>query len=631
MFRRVFSRTPLVAFSAIIILISFSICAQDNKPAVGSTVPDIDTFMRIGYAKWPALAEATGALYFVSELSGVSQLYRILEDGWPYQLTVIDDGISFYALSYAGDKAIIGSSIGGSEDDQLYLLDTRSGNIEKITDNPQIDHGSIYWKKDGSGFYFRANLDNPKDFKIYYHDLISGQNRKIFDLPGTNSIADLSADEKYMMVDHIRTNVSNELYWLDLQNGKFDKITPDSGEVQYDYPYIMADNEIVYLTADVNKQGLPLIAKLNMADKRLEFIDPATKWPVDELRLSKNRKYMGWLMNIDGYSDLRLWDMEKNRPLPSPPLKGVIVSLSLSDDGCALFQFNSPVMAPDIWLWDWRTPELRKITHSTYAGIDPSIFIEPVAVKYKSFDSLEIPALLYLPPNYDGQPVPFIVHIHGGPEEQFRPYFQRNFNYFLQNGYGIFAPNIRGSAGYGRDYLNLDNYKNRFNSIKDIKAGVDFLTTNKYAKPGSIGIRGASYGGFAVLAGITEYPDIFAAAVDESGIANFVTFLTNTKDYRRALRESEYGPLTDESFLQSISPINKASSIKTPLLVIHGINDSRVPISEARQIIRAVQEHGGLVDSLIFPNEGHTVTKLANRLSLYRRTVEFFDMYLKKD
>jgi len=222
------------------------------------------------------------------------------------------------------------------------------------------------------------------------------------------------------------------------------------------------------------------------------------------------------------------------------------------------------------------------------------------------------------------------VHVHGGPESQFRPYLQRHFQYLLLNGYGVIAPNIRGSDGYGKEYLAMDNYKKRLNSIKDIKSGVDYLIKKGYSKTGMIGIKGASYGGYAVLASITEYPDLFSAAINQVGIANYVSFLENTRSYRRHIREAEYGPLTDPEFLQSISPIHKADKIKTPLLVIHGENDPRVPIGEARQIIKAVHNNGGIVDSLIFPDEGHGVSKLSNRLQVYRKMVEFFDANLKK-
>jgi dipeptidyl aminopeptidase/acylaminoacyl peptidase len=200
----------------------------------------------------------------------------------------------------------------------------------------------------------------------------------------------------------------------------------------------------------------------------------------------------------------------------------------------------------------------------------------------------------------------------------------------MLNGYGIIAPNPRGSSGYGSKYMSLDNYKNRQNSLKDYKAAVEYLISNGYTKNGMIAIRGGSYGGYVVMGMITEYPTLFSAAIDVVGIVNFKTFLENTAPYRRALREAEYGPLSDPEFLASISPIHKAHTIKTPLLVIHGENDPRVPVGEARQIIAAVQSNGGIVDSLIFPDEGHGASKRVNIIAEYRKQVEFLDKHLKK-
>jgi dipeptidyl aminopeptidase/acylaminoacyl peptidase len=250
-------------------------------------------------------------------------------------------------------------------------------------------------------------------------------------------------------------------------------------------------------------------------------------------------------------------------------------------------------------------------------------------IHYKSFDGTEIPAFLYLPARRTQGPIPFIIDVHGGPEGQFRPYFNRHFQYLLLNGYGLLAPNVRGSSGYGRDYLDADNYKNRLDSVRDLAWGVKHLISEGLTTADQVGVKGASYGGYMTLAALTEYPELFAAGIDEIGISNFETFLQNTASYRRDLRASEYGPPEDVEFLRSISPIHKVDRITGALLVVHGENDPRVPVSEARQILSALSDRGAPVDSLIFPDEGHGISKLSNRLVFYRRMVEFFDKYLK--
>jgi len=595
-------------------------------------IPDISTFLEIGSSGSPGFSNSLGQFFFTSsKMSGANQLYRINDEGWPYQLTFFDDGIDGYNLSHDGSQAIIRASRGGSEQSQLYLLDAKTGRIDQLTDNPEVQYGSITWDNKNEGYYYRSNIENGRDFKLYYHNLGDGSDKIVFDMEGANYIAELSYDGRHMIIYHLFSNANDDLYMLDLESGKYDLLTPHEGDVFYDYPTLMPDNKTLYLTCNDNKLGIHKRARLDTQTKKIEYLDPESDWIVEDMGFSYDRRYMYWLVNEDGYSSGYLWDMKNNRPLDSPPVKGLLGSPKMLDDGRLMFDFTSPSRPQDIWLWDWRVPELKKLTHAVYAGIDRNIFVEPTLIKYKSFDGLEIPAFLYLPPDYDGQPIPFIFHIHGGPESQFRPTFLRHFQYLALNGYGILAPNIRGSSGYGKEYQSLDDYKNRMNSIKDIKAAAEYLMKEGYTQKGMIGIKGGSYGGYAVLASITEYPDLFSAAVDDVGIANFVSFLNNTKAYRRHLREAEYGPLTDEEFLKSVSPIHKADQIKTPLLVIHGENDPRVPVDEARQIIKAIQNNGGVVDSMFFADEGHGIGKRKNIMPLYRYMVKFFDQYLKKD
>jgi len=251
-------------------------------------------------------------------------------------------------------------------------------------------------------------------------------------------------------------------------------------------------------------------------------------------------------------------------------------------------------------------------------------------VRYTSFDGVEIPAFLYLPPDFrPGKPVPFVIHMHGGPESQFQPGFVRHFQFLLLSGYGILAPNVRGSTGYGKAYVDKDNYKNRLDSVKDLKAGADFLIKEGYSAPGMLAVKGASYGGYMTLAAITEYPSLFSAAVDEVGIANFVTFLENTGPWRRHLREAEYGSLeNDRDFLAEISPINKVEKIRAPLLVIHGANDPRVPIGEAEQMVARLRALGRTVEFIRLEDEGHQIAKMKNKLTVFPTAVRFLREHL---
>ncbi len=633
----------LISCSIILTLLTASILAQQTNevPSLlnkGKYVPDIGTFLQIG-ANSPAGYSWDGKdVYFRSSISGASQVYRLTDDAWPYQLTTFEDGIDFFTLSHNGSMAIVGASIGGSEQSQLYLTDPMSGRVIPLTDANDIQFGSVSWSADDSHVFFRSNEENGQDFFVYSLDVTKGTYEKIFGdssgVTGYNAIADISSDGQHMIIYNFTSNVNNDLYLLDLKTLEYQKLTDDDGDVSYYSPTLMPDGKTIWLTCNNNDDGITRMAKMTVGSPEVDFVDDGwvdPKWEIDGLSFSRDYKYMTALVNEDGFVRLKLREVESGKELPAPPLEGMVGGGYFDRDGNVLISYSGPTHAPDVWRWNPHSGELKQLTYAIYAGIDREIFNPPQLVKYTSFDGLEIPAFLYLPADYTpGTQIPFLISAHGGPESQFQPGFIRNFQYLMLHGYGILAPNPRGSSGYGREYLNLDNYKNRKHSLKDYKAGVEWLIENNYTAPGKLAIRGGSYGGYVVLGMITEYPELFSAAIDVVGIANFKTFLQNTKAYRRALRESEYGPLSDPDFLDSVSPIHKAHLIKTPLLVIHGENDPRVPVSEARQILEAVISNGGIADSLIFPDEGHGTSKRPNVITSYRKQIEFLNTHLGK-
>ena len=370
------------------------------------------------------------------------------------------------------------------------------------------------------------------------------------------------------------------------------------------------------------------------------------------------------------------------------PAKGVISSLEFSPDGKKLtFVFNSPQHPLDIWIYDLRDEKLTQVTKSSVSGIPRESFIEPELIKYKSFDGREISAWYYMPNSpvkminpskvsektknknqpskvnsndnnidtivkvaergrqqisFNGRSenfingtfingnIPVILSVHGGPEAQSRRSFSALNQYYLSRGYAILETNVRGSSGYGKTFSHLDDIEKREDSVKDLAYAVEWLKKDGNANPNKIAIMGGSYGGYMTLAAITLYPDLFAAAVDTVGIANWETFLKNTSGYRRTQREVEYGFLDKNlDFLKSVSPIYKADKIKTPLFIIHGKNDPRVPYTEAEQLVEKLKNRGVSVEYKLFDDEGHGISKLKNRLELYLQVADFLDKHLK--
>lgn len=602
--------------------------AGSGSPGDSLKVPSIETFMQIGSASNPQISKDGKTILFLSSMAGVTQVYLLTDSGWPYQLTAFADGIDFYRLSPKGSMAVVGASKGGSEQSDFFLFDLGSKVCTPLLENPQVRYVSPLWSQDEKVLYFSSNEENKKDFMVYRINLTDQNVSKIFEMGGWNSPVSISSDGSKVLIERYTTNMNNDLYLVDLARNETILLTPHQDDYLFQDAVLLPDCSKVYCISNMNPDGLKRIAKIDVATRKIEFLDDTTPWEVEEIEISPDGRYLAWVENIEGYGKLFLMDLSKKKRVRMPDLKGIVSDLWFSNDRL-LFTFTSSCQPPDVWSYQMRGGKLKKITFSTLAGIDPSLFVEPKLIHYPSFDGLSIPAFLYLPPDWDGKPIPFVIEAHGGPESQFRPSFIRHFHYLILNGYGVLAPNIRGSSGYGREYVKLDDYRKRKDSIMDIGAGVAWLIENGYATAGKIAIKGQSYGGYVTLASLAEFPHLFGAGIDHVGIANFVTFLRNTAEYRRALREAEYGPLWDEDFLRQISPISNVDKIEAPLLIVHGENDPRVPVDEARQMAEELTKRGRQVELLIFPDEGHGIAKLENRLVYYRRMVEFLDKHIK--
>jgi dipeptidyl aminopeptidase/acylaminoacyl peptidase len=620
--------------------------ARGGAVPVPADIPDVERFMQIGAATRPWLSPDGETLLFTSAMTGTTQLYQLLESGWPYQLTFFPNGLAGYNVDPGGRTIAATASVGGTERNQIYLIDVATGQTSRITTEDEVRFGLPVFSPDGRRIYFGANLENPKDVFVYEQDLGTGRRRIVYDQQGMNGVMDMAADGRHLLVWHANSSSDTDLFLVDLA-GTIVPLTLDTKESQYSAALFTRDAARIVAITDEGTDGTLRLAVIETGAggaPRLRFLFPRERspWSVEGMSISPDHRYLAWTSNEDGYGRLHLYDLDEARSLPVPELDGIVSLPALASGGRVAFAYSSPLRTTDIWTWDPRggdrwgragagagTDAPRQRTFSTYAGIDPDWFTPPELIRYRSFDGKEIPAFLYLPPGMGKDPVPFIIDVHGGPESQSRPFFNRHFQYLLLHGYGILMPNVRGSSGYGRDYAAADDYTRRMDSVRDLAWGVRYLLEHGLTRPGEVGVKGSSYGGYMTLAGMTEYPELFAAGIDEVGIANFETFFANTAEYRRELRSTEYGPTSDAAFLRSISPIHKVDRIQGALLVVHGENDPRVPVDEARQILRALVARRMPVDSLIFSDEGHGVSKLQNRLVLYRRMVEFFDQYLK--
>ncbi|WP_119066007.1 alpha/beta hydrolase family protein [Rubrobacter indicoceani] len=573
---------------------------------------------------------------FLTSITGVPQLWEVpVSGGWPEQLTFHEERVSDAEYSPAEDRIAFSMDVGGNERMQIFLLDRQTGVETDLTGDPDSIHYFGGFSHAGERIAYTATRRNGTDFDVYVQEVGKigdggpGEPRLVWRTEGYHSIAAWGHDDTYLVVSRHGSNLDNDLHRLDLGTGETEHLTPHRGEARFGAVNVSRDGRSAFVATDRDGEFLRL-ARLDLETLGLEYLTK-DDWDVEGVALSRDGRHLVVSRNVDGYSNLVLFSgAGKRRPDVEVPV-GVIggFEFSAGDAGTKLaFTHIGPNSNPDVWTLELPDGEPRRLTRSTTAGIPRRTFVKPKLIRYRSFDGLEVPAYLYRPEaqEADARP-PVVIDVHGGPEAQERPDFNPVTQYLVNRGYAVFALNVRGSTGYGKRYTHLDDVEKRMDSVRDLAEAAKWLKARGHER---IAVMGGSYGGFMVLAAITEYPELWSAAVDIVGIANMVTFLENTGSYRRALRESEYGSLErDREFLESISPIHKADRITAPLMVIHGRNDPRVPVGEAEQVVSEVQKNGGAVEALIYDDEGHGLAKLKNRLDAYPRIATFLDEHLR--
>jgi dipeptidyl aminopeptidase/acylaminoacyl peptidase len=611
----------------------------------------IDRFLNIRAASGPSFSPDGRFVSFLTNTTGLAQLWQVpVEGGWPVQLTFTSESVRGGHYNPIRHEILYSMDTGGNERTQLYLLrglgntDHGLGDGWTFTDlskAPKAIHGFGGWSHDGDRFAFSANRDDPGRFDIWVQNADGSGAKLLAKGPGGYySAAGWSPDDHRLLVSRAESNFNQDLFLVEVASGQVRPLTPHKGDVQYHSPHWSADGKSVWCLSTADGRDLSGLARIDVESGKLTW-DVTLPHEIDGLAASPKGHWLAWLVNNEGRSQLQLRDLRSGKTETAALPLGVVSHLEFArDDGRLALVFDGPRHNPDVWLWDLTgdrgeprpAAKPRQLTHASRAGLPFDSFVQPELIHYPTFDNRKIPAWWYPPAHKpaDDRLPPVIVYPHGGPESQTRPAFNPIFQYFLQAGYGVLAPNVRGSSGYGTAYMNLDNTTKRMDSVNDLAHAAYWLRDQKKGDPKRLAVYGGSYGGFMVLASVTHYPDLWAAGIDVVGIANFVTFVEKTGAYRRAHREAEYGNLREHrAFFEKISPIHHVDKIRCPMMVIHGANDPRVPIGEAEQIVAALKERGVPVEYLRYEDEGHGLARLKNRLDAYPKMVAFLDKYLK--
>lgn len=650
--------------------------AHGAAPRVAQQGPDIEQFMRIRTPGAVTLT-ADGTMYVRDWPDGVFQIYRVEPEagqtGLPVagpgatmtRLTSFKDGASSYSVSHDGKRILVEAAAGGNENDQIYQIlpgaitpsdagKDASALVTPILSNPKVVYSLNAWLRGADGFVYTANDQSAEDFYIYtwvFSGPTAGTSTRVLAEKGNWGCADVTEDAARMLVGRFRSASDSSIYELEVATGKLTDLTPKvvndptnpAGTVSIDVVGYLPGEQAVLYACDAEGGNMRLYMRDLTSGAVRKPIPALDGVEIDGASINRERTYLTVTTNEAGYAVPHLYRLPGFEPVELPEIERGVVNGGVSHDRF-MYTVNNARTPGLAYAWeipakDEKAESPRQLTMADDQGIHLATFPLPELVTYTSFDGVEISAFVYMPPGVEaGTAIPFVVNYHGGPESQFRPYFDRVSQYLVSQGFGVMQPNVRGSTGYGRGFHMMDDYKKRWDSVRDGVAAAKYLVDRGLAKPGKIATWGGSYGGFMAVACLVEDAEAaerdgreryFGAGIKLVGIVNLKTFLEQTSGYRRALREAEYGPLSDPEFLLSVSPLMRSDQIKVPMLLEHGLNDPRVPVGEALQLAVALQKRAVAGEPnvepelLIFPDEGHGIAKLDNRL-LYARRMSAF-------
>lgn len=555
-----------------------------------------------------------GGILISTRFGNVNQIHEVrFPLGARRQLTFYNETVSSADVSPAGGAFLFGKDRGGDEYFQSYHFDLGTGEIIQFSE-PGSRNGSGIWTDDGRKVAWARTLAGDPNNDILLADPASPESRRVV-LEGEGAIGpvDWSADGRTLLLQRYISIAKSRLFTLDVETGILTEINPQD-DVAYSGGALLSDGSVLTVTDKGSEfSNLVRIAP----DGSMTNYTAGIGWDVSDWALSPDEKTVVFTLNEGGLGTIRLLDVASGLVRPGPTLPvGIASGLTFSPNGTQVgFTFNGATSPADAWSFDLATLNLTRWTEAETGGLNPAGFLTPKMFDYPNKEGMDIPAFIYRPEGPGPHPV--IISIHGGPESQSRPGFNSTYQYWAKElGLAVVVPNVRGSSGYGKTYVSLDNGLNRKKSVEDIGALLDWIAGQPDLDASRVVVHGGSYGGYMVLASMIDYGDRLAGGVDIVGISDFKTFLENTEGYRVDLRREEYGDERDPmvaAFFDEISPLRNAHRITKPLFIIQGYNDPRVPYTEAEQILAAVKANGVKAWFMMAMDEGHGFRKLPNR------------------
>lgn len=558
-----------------------------------------------------------GSILIATRFGDVNQIHHVAAPGAARtQLTFFPEPVNSAKAQPGQARFVYPRDVGGAEYYQAYLRGLTGAEVQLTA--PKTRNANFTFSGDGKLVAWSQVTPGDPNYDILLADPARPESRRVVhEGQGALAVLDFAPDGKSLLVSRYNSATFVELFVLDIASGALKPVGPTGRKIGYQGGAFTADGTgVVTLSDDKADMARPVV--LNIATGAVRDLEPGAKWSAEAFDLSPDGTLIAYTVNEEGYSKIVLREVATGKPLPTPALpQGVLTGLGFSPDGKQLgLSLSTSTSSGDVWSFALADQKLVRWTQSELGGLDPAKLVEPTLFRYPTFDKRSIPAFIYKPAAKAGEKLPVVIQIHGGPEGQEQPNFNpRRQSWVNEVGAAVIIPNVRGSTGYGKTYLDLDNAEKREDSVKDIGALLDWIATQPDLDASRVAVVGQSYGGYMSLAVAAHYNDRIAGAIDLYGISNWKTFLENTEGYRRDLRRAEYGDERDPKMaavFDKISPLNMSAKMKKPMMIYQGANDPRVPQSESEQMVARLRAQGTEVWYVLALDEGHGVSKKQN-------------------
>lgn len=605
------------------------ISVSNKVSLAGSSEPDITRFLKVQEAVAPSLSPDGTLVAYRTRLTGQFQIWVTRTDqlSAPKQIT-FGNSVTFHKWSPTTNEILYGTDKEGDEKVGFYLISSDGLNEKELL--PPSDAYRFFgdFNKDGSLITYSTTERNGVDFDIHVYNLKSNTDKKTHLGKLGYYPVSFSPNGQYIIISESIGEDANNLFLLNLTDDSLVQLNKQNdlsffGDIQW-----KADNSAFYLRTNVDQEYMG-VAMHTIGNTSFDYIIQK-EFDIEQILLTDENTMLHWVSNEAGYSKHYITDVTKGKEVASPKWPEGIINLTTSKSNILIATVRSPKTPSDLWVSTPKTKEVSRITVSSNAGLNLGRMVLPKAHSFAARDGLTLHGLIYAPKEMTASS-PIVLKVHGGPTSQARPYFDALSQYLVAKGFVVFDFNFRGSTGYGKTYARENNLRKRENELYDLEDAVKYLSESNIGNAEKTAIMGGSYGGYLTMAAMTRLPEVFECGVAFVGVSNWVTALESASPSLKASDRLEYGDIDnpeDRQFFETISPYTYIDQVTSPVMVLHGANDPRDPVTESDRFVEGIRNNGGEAEYLRFPDEGHGIRKMNNRITAYVRVAEFLERNL---